>query len=93
MKSGERAGHFITVRSVAAARPIQRMVDFCFLSYIKGKIYKPPLPRTIDEIKERIKAASQTVTTAVLLKVWDNLHRRLKQVIKTKGGHIEHMKF
>ena len=90
---GRAAATDLTVMKWPPRSPDLTPLDFYFWGYIKGKVYKPPLPKTIDELKERIKAASQTVTTAVLLKVWDNLHRQLKQVIKTKGGHIEHMKF
>ena len=40
-------------------------LDFYFWGYIKGKVYVPPFPQTIDELKVRIRAAIQTVSTAV----------------------------
>ena len=68
-------------------------LDFYFWGYVKGKVYVPPLPQTIDELKIRFRAAFQTVTIAVLIKVWANMNRRLQQVIRTKGWHIENMRF
>ena len=65
---------------------------FNFWRYVNGKVYVPPLPQTIDELKIRIRAAIQTVTIAVLIKVWANMNRRLQQVIWTKDWHIENIK-
>ena len=60
-------------------------LDFYFWGYVKGKVYVPPLAQTIDQLKIRIRAAIQTVTIDVLIKVWANMARRLQKVIRTKA--------
>ena len=60
-------------------------LDFYFWGYVKGKVYVPPLAQTIDQLKIRIRAAIQTVTIDVLIKVWANMDRRLQMVIEPKA--------
>ena len=67
-------------------------LDFYFWGYVKGKVYVPPLAQTIDQLKIRIRAAIQTVTIDVLIKVWANMDRRLQKVIRTKGRHLKNMR-
>jgi hypothetical protein len=58
---------------------------------VKDIIYVPPLPTTLQELKERITAAVMNIDRQMLLKVWAELDYRLDVCRVTKGAHIEHM--
>ena len=68
-------------------------LDFFLWGFVKGKVYKPPLPKTIQELKQRITLAVALVTPEMLQKVWENMTRRLKKTIEVKGRHFENLKF
>ena len=63
--------------------------DFFLWGYIKDLVYIPPLPNDVDELKDRIIAAIQSITVATLTKVWREFDKRLDMVITTKGDHFE----
>ena len=63
------------------------------MSHTKGKVYKPPLPKTIQELKQRITLAVALVTPEMLQKVWENKTYRLKRAIEVKGRLFENLKF
>ena len=67
--------------------------DFFLWGYIKGKVFYPPMPQTVEQMKARIRLAIGTITGPLLLKVWGNFDRRLVKVIDQNGHHFEHMRF
>ena len=51
----------------------------------------PPLPANVNELKQRITIALETVTEDVLHRVWEELDYRLDVFRVTGGAHIEHL--
>ena len=58
---------------------------------MKGLVFVLPLPANIEEMKERITAAPDTVTEDMLQRVWHELEYRLNVCRVTGGAHIEHL--
>ncbi|PNF22978.1 hypothetical protein B7P43_G11389 [Cryptotermes secundus] len=65
--------------------------DFFLWGYIKDRVYVPPLPRTLVELRERIDAAMMTTDRMMLQNVWNELYYRLDVCRVTQGAHIEHL--
>ena len=65
--------------------------DFFLWGYFKDLVYIPPLPNNVDDFKDRIIAAVQSITVATLTKVWCEFNKRLDMVITTRGDHFEHI--
>jgi hypothetical protein len=65
--------------------------DFFLWGFVKDIVYVPPLPTTLQELKERITAAVMNIDRQMLLKVWAELDYRLDVCRVTKGAHIEHL--
>jgi len=63
--------------------------DFFLWGYVKGRVYIPPLPATMDELQECITAAVNSVTPDMLQRVWSELDYHIDVCRVTKGGHIE----
>ena len=59
--------------------------------YMKGLVFVPPLPVNIEEMKQRITAALETITKDVLQRVWHELEYRLHGCRVTGDAHIEHL--
>lgn len=66
--------------------------DFFLWGFIKGKVFCPPLPESIDQMKARIRLAISTITTSLLERVWANFHKRLMKVKARRGRHFEHLR-
>ena len=58
---------------------------------MKGLVFVPPLPASIEEMKQKITAALETVTIDMLQRVWHELEYRLDVCTVTGGAHIEHL--
>ena len=58
---------------------------------MKELVFVFPLPANIEEMKERITAALETVTEDMLQRVWHELEYRLNVCRITGGAHIEHL--
>ena len=56
---------------------------------MKDRVYVPPLPATVDELRERITAAVKSVTPDVLQTVWPELNYNIDVYRVTRGRHIE----
>ena len=65
--------------------------DFFLWGYVKELVFVPPLPANIEEMKQRITAALETVTKDMLQRVWHELEYRLDACRVTAGAHIEHV--
>ena len=64
--------------------------DFFLWGYVKGLVFVPPLPANIEEMKQRITAALETVTKDMLQRVWHDLEYRLHVSRVIGSAHIEH---
>ena len=74
----------------SARSPDFTVCDFFLWEYAKNKVYTPPLPANIDDMRVRITAAINTVDRNMLWHVWDEFSNRLDVVRAACGGHIEH---
>ena len=63
-------------------------LDFFFWGFVKQKVFREPV-RDINELKERITDAIQSVTPIILTNTWQELHRRLNWLADNGGGHVE----
>ena len=51
--------------------------DFFLWGYVKTLVYVSPLPANVNELKQRITIALETVTQDMLHRVWEELDYRL----------------
>jgi len=58
---------------------------------VKDKVFVPPQPVRIPDLKKRIAAAVETITPDLLSRVWQELDYRLDVCRVTKGAYIEHL--
>nr|CAH7734498.1 unnamed protein product [Callosobruchus chinensis] len=65
--------------------------DFFLWRYVKHTVFKPPLPLTLDELKQCICAAIDAITSDMLQPIWEELDYRLDVCRITRGAHIEHL--
>ena len=63
-------------------------LDFFFWGFVKQKVVRESV-RDINELKERITGAIQSVTPIMLTNTWRELHRRLNWLADNGGGHVE----
>ena len=64
--------------------------DFFLWCYVKDRVYVPPLPASIPELKVRIGTATETITGDMLQTVWNEFDYRVDICRITKGAYIEH---
>jgi len=64
---------------------------FFFLGggFVKDRVYVPPLPMCLDELRDRITHALQTITADILHRVWDEFGYRVDVCRVTQGTHTE----
>ena len=65
--------------------------DLFLWGYVKDRVYVPPLPASIRELKVRIRTAIETITADMLQTVWNELDYRVDVCRITKDAHIEHL--
>ena len=80
--------------------------SFCVLEYHKSKsvvtvqrafrakyakLFVPPLPRDLADLKARIIAAVKNINALMLTHVWQELEYRIDVCRVTHGAHIEHL--
>ena len=65
--------------------------DYFLWGYVKDKVFVPPQPVSIPDLKNRITAAVGTITPDLLIRVWQELGYRLGVCRVTKGAYIEHL--
>ena len=61
--------------------------DFFLWGYVKDKVYVPPLPASIPELKVRIRTATETITTDMR----NELDYRVDVCRITKVAYVEHL--
>ena len=65
---------------------------FSFWGFVKDKVYVPPLPANLPELRDRFREAVAAVTPDMLINVvWEELAYRLDVCRVTNGAHIEHL--
>ena len=65
--------------------------DFFLWRYVKTLVYVLPLPANVNELKQRITIALETVIQNMLHGVWEEQDYRLYVCRVTGGAHIEHL--
>jgi len=56
-----------------ARSPDLTLCDYFNWGYVKDKVFVPPQPATIPDLKNRITAAVETITPDLLSRVWQAL--------------------
>lgn len=51
--------------------------NFFLWGYVKDTVYAPPIPKTLQELKEYIWAALGTIDSGILQNVWNKVDYRL----------------
>ena len=65
--------------------------DFFLWGYIKDRVFVPPFPVSLNELKQRITTAFASVDEDMLRSVWTELDYCIDICRVTKGSHIEHL--
>lgn len=65
--------------------------DFFLWGYVKDKVFIPPLPLSLLELKQRIIRAIESIEVSTLEKVWAEIDYRIDVCRVTRGAHIEHL--
>jgi len=58
---------------------------------MKDKVFVPPQPVSVPDLKNIITAAVETITPDLLSRVWQELDYRLDVCRVTKDAYIEHL--
>lgn len=73
-----------------ARSPDLTCLDFFLWGYLKNEVYDTP-PTTLENTKERIRAAFRRVTPQMLLNVKQSFIERVVLCIQQDGRHFEHL--
>jgi len=65
--------------------------DYFLWGYVKDKVFVPPQPVSIPDLKNRITTAVETITPDLLSRVWQELDYHLNVCRVMKGAYIEHL--
>jgi hypothetical protein len=58
---------------------------------VKYRVFVPPLPRDLANLKARVIAAVKNIDSPMLTRVWQELGYRIDVCLVTRGAHIEHL--
>jgi hypothetical protein len=64
--------------------------DFFLWGYIKDRVYVPPLPVSLNELKQHITIAVASVDEDMLRSVWTELDYCIDICSVTNSSHMEH---
>jgi len=64
--------------------------DFFLWQYVKDRVFIPPLPCDLTDLKARIIAAVKNIDAPMLMRVWQELEYRTDVCHVTHGAHIQH---
>jgi hypothetical protein len=59
--------------------------------HVKERVFVPPMPRDLPDLKARIIAAVKNVYAPMLTRVCQELEYRIDVCRVTRGAHIEHL--
>jgi hypothetical protein len=67
--------------------------NFFLWGYVKDRVFVPPLPRDLTDLKTRIIAAVKNIDAPMLTRacVWQELEYRIAVCCVTRGAYIEHL--
>jgi hypothetical protein len=65
--------------------------DFFFWGYVKDKVFVPPLPQDLQQLRQWIRDAVDSVDQDMLARVWQELYYHVDVCCVTGGAHIEHL--
>jgi hypothetical protein len=65
--------------------------DFFLWGYVKDKVFVPPVPVSLDDLKQRITTATAGVDKDMLTHVWQGFDYRVDIYHVTTGALIEHL--
>ena len=65
--------------------PDLTLCDFFLWGNVKGLVYFPPLPTSVDDLKTRITEALKTIDPDMLVRVWQEMEYRFNECCVTKG--------
>ena len=65
--------------------------NFILWGYIKNRVYVPPVPRDLPQLRQRIVEAVAAIDCQMLQRVLQKLDYRIDICRVTKGAHIEHL--
>jgi hypothetical protein len=82
---GRGGPHDLMLYSWPPRSPDFMTCDFFFWGYVKDAVYVPPLPTTLDELKNLIVTAVESVTNDMLGRVWEEFEYRLDVARVTRG--------
>jgi hypothetical protein len=85
-------GNRIISRGIWPARSPDLTPPECYLwGALKGKVYENN-PHTVYELKAAITTHIQQIPPDILLKVFDNMKKRVQQTcLEARGGHFQHL--
>lgn len=63
--------------------------DFYLWGYVKERVFIPPMPDTLEDLRHRIIDAVNSITRDQLIRVWQELGYRFDICRVTHGAHIE----
>ncbi|PSN55560.1 hypothetical protein C0J52_12104 [Blattella germanica] len=84
-------GYLCKGKSVVRPRVSEENVDFFLWGFVKDRVYVPPFPANLPELRDRTREAVVAVTPDMLINVWDELAYRLDVCRVTNGARIEHL--
>jgi hypothetical protein len=79
----------ITKKKEAPEVPWHYALWFFLSGYVKDRVFVPPLPRDLDDLKARIIAAVN-IDASMLTRVWQEREYRIDVCRVTRDAHIEH---
>ena len=88
---GRKGNDDLAIHPWPPRSPDLTVCDFFLWGYIKDKVYVPPLPTNLEELKIRIKDAVNAVTPDLISNVWEEFDYRIDVCRAAGGGHIEHL--
>jgi hypothetical protein len=65
--------------------------DFFFWGYVKDKVFVPPLPQDLQQLRQQIRDVVDSIDQDLLARVWQELDYRVDVCRVTGGAHIEHL--
>jgi hypothetical protein len=65
--------------------------DFFLWGYVKDRVFIPPLPHDLADLKAWIIAVAKNIDAPLLMCVWQELEYRIDVCCVTRGAHIKHL--
>jgi hypothetical protein len=66
-------------------------LDFSVWGYVKDRVFVPPLPASLEELRARITEVVAMMDVDMIHRIWDEIAYRWDICCTTRGNHIEHL--